>query len=63
MPPGDFEVLVHIFRGTSSPACSTYELKGFFIDYEVEEKTKKLRRAFMSMIYCNQYIMWKKRKF
>ena len=63
MPPGDFEILVHIFRGTSSPACGAYELKGFFIDYEVEEKTKKLkkilRRVFMWMIYCNQYIMRK----
>ena len=35
-PPADFEMLVHIFGGTSSPACSTYTLKRSFIDYEVK---------------------------
>ena len=29
-------MLVHIFGGTSSPACSTYALKRSFIDYEVK---------------------------
>ena len=46
-PPVDYEMLVHIFGGTSSPACSSYALKRSFIDYEkennkeVEENLKK----------------------
>ena len=37
--PVDFEMLVHIFGGKSSSACSTYASKRSFIDYEVK-KTK-----------------------
>ena len=33
-------MLNHIFGGTSSPVCSTYALKGFFIDYEVKNSKK-----------------------
>ena len=39
-PPVDFEMLVHIFGGISSPACSTYALKSSFIDYEVKNNKK-----------------------
>ena len=39
-PPVDFEMLVHIFGVTSSPACSTYALKRSFIDYEVMNNRK-----------------------
>ena len=33
-------MLNHIFGGTSSPVCSTYALKRFFIDYEVKNNRK-----------------------
>ena len=39
-PPVDFEMLVHIFGGTPSPAYSTYALKRSFIDYEVKNNKK-----------------------
>ena len=39
-PPVDYDMLVHIFGGTSSPACSTYPLKRSFIDYEVKNNKK-----------------------
>ena len=48
-PPVDYEMLVHIFGGTSSPACSTYALKRSFIDYEVKnnnEVEENLKKGF-----------------
>ena len=48
-PPADFEMLVHIFGGTSSPTCSTYTLKRSFIDYEVKNNKdveKNLKEGF-----------------
>ena len=48
-PPVDYEILVHIFGGTSSPACSTYALKRSFIDYEVKnnkEVEENLKKSF-----------------
>ena len=33
-------MLVHIFGGTSSPACSTYALKRSFIDFQVKSNEK-----------------------
>ena len=33
-------MLVHIFGGTSSPACSTYALKRSFIDFQVKNNEK-----------------------
>ena len=33
-------MLVHIFGGISSPACSTYALKSSFVDYEVKNNKK-----------------------
>ena len=40
MPPVNFEMLVHIFGRTSSPACSIDALKISFIDYEVKNNKK-----------------------
>ena len=39
-PPAVYEMLVHIFEGISSPACSTYALKRSFIDYQVKNNKK-----------------------
>ena len=33
-------MLVHIFGGTSSPACSTYALKRSFIGFQVKNNEK-----------------------
>ena len=38
--PVFYKMLVHIFGGTSSPACSTYALKRSFIDFQVKNNEK-----------------------
>ena len=62
-PSIDLKMLVLIVEEISFPAGGTYALKRSFIDYEVNNNKKTLRSAFKWMIYCNQYIMWKKQKF
>ena len=54
-PRVDFEVLVLINEGTSSPDCGTYALKRFFIDYEVKNN-KKVKENLKKCFYMDDLL-------